>query len=68
MEMNRQILNHIESLLLGALAYVEWFDASVGKSLRAGGVIDVPVKSWGRLLGCFGREKQAHHSGSKTAP
>jgi len=56
------------SLQLGDIVYVEWFDTSVGKSMRASGVIDVPVKCSGRffgLFGLFGRKRQAHHSGSQ---
>lgn len=45
LEMNKQILNLVKGLQLGDITSVEWFDASVGKSLRAGGVIDLPVKS-----------------------
>ncbi|NIS81385.1 MAG: hypothetical protein GTO14_14540 [Anaerolineales bacterium] len=37
---------------------MEWFDASIGKSL-ASGTIDVPVKSWGIFLGVLG-EKHKH--------
>jgi len=34
----RQILNQVKCLQLGDFARVEWFDASVGKSMRAGGI------------------------------
>jgi hypothetical protein len=34
-----------------------WTDASVGKTSTNGGVIDVPVHSWGVFVGMFGRRK-----------
>jgi len=57
--MNRQVLKQIKSVVLGDLVRVEWFDASVGKSLSSGGAIDVPVKSWGIYLGVLG-ERNKH--------
>jgi len=55
----RQVLKQIKALHCGDLVRVEWFDASVGKSLDAGGAIDVPVKSWGIYLGVLG-ERNKH--------
>jgi len=52
-------LKQIRCLHCGDLVRVEWFDASVGKSLDAGGAIDVPVKSWGIYLGVLG-ERNKH--------
>jgi hypothetical protein len=34
-----------------------WTDASIGKTSTNGGVIDVPVRSWGIFVGVFGRRK-----------
>lgn len=56
--MKRRVLRQIKSLQLGDLVRVEWFDASIGRSLR-GGAIDIPVKSWGIYLGLLG-EKNKH--------
>jgi hypothetical protein len=56
--MKKQVLRQIKDLRLGDLIRVEWFDASIGKSL-AGGAIDVPVKSWGIYLGVLG-ERNKH--------
>ena len=54
----RQVVKQIGALQPGSLLRVEWFDASIGKSLAAG-EIDIPVKSWGIYLGCLG-DKQKH--------
>jgi hypothetical protein len=32
-----------------------WTDASIGKTSTNGGVIDVPVRSWGVFVGVFGK-------------
>jgi hypothetical protein len=34
-----------------------WTDASIGKTSTNGGVIDVPVQSWGIFVGVFGKRK-----------
>ena len=45
---------------LGDLLRVEWFDASIGKSLNGGlDGIDVPVQSWGIFVGVLG-DKNKH--------
>jgi hypothetical protein len=45
---------------VGDLVRVDWFDASIGKSLSGGlGGIDVPVCSWGVFVGVLG-EKNKH--------
>jgi hypothetical protein len=50
----------IRDLRPGDLVKIEWFDASVGKSLSGGlAGIDVPVKSWGIFIGVLG-EKNRH--------
>jgi hypothetical protein len=56
--MKKQVLKQIKNLQPGDLIRVEWFDASIGKSL-SGATIDVPVKSWGIYIGVLG-QKQRH--------
>lgn len=50
-------MNDIKELHLGDLMRVDWYDASIGKSL-GGGSIDVPVVSWGIFLGVMGRHRK----------
>lgn len=58
--MNKQVLKQIKNLLMGDLVRVEWYDASVGKSLTGSTeTIDVPVQSWGIYVGVLG-EKNKH--------
>ena len=43
----------------GSLVKIEWFDASVGKSLSEGlAGIDVPVKSWGIYIGLLDQKNK----------
>jgi len=51
----RKILAKVE---LGDLISVSWTDASVGKSLGSGLIVDVPVKSWGIFIGLMGKHNQ----------
>lgn len=53
--MSKQIQKTIEKLKPGDLICCSWCDASVGKSSNNGGIIDVPVRSWGVYIGLFGR-------------
>jgi len=53
------MLKQIKQLRPGFLIRVEWFDASIGKSMGSSGNVDVPVKSWGIYLGVLG-EKNKH--------
>ena len=46
----------LEKLNCGDLICVEWCDASTGKTSNNGGVIDIPVKSWGIYVGVFGKK------------
>lgn len=46
----------LESLSPGDLISCSWCDASTGKSSSNGGVIDVPVRSWGVFVGLFGNK------------
>jgi len=57
--MNKEVMKQIKALQSGDLIRVEWFDASVGKSLATSGVIDVPVKSWGIYIDVLG-ERNKH--------
>ena len=52
--MKNNLKQTIESLKPGDLICVEWCDASTGKSSQNGGMIDVPVRSWGVFLGLIG--------------
>jgi hypothetical protein len=56
----KEVVKKVKGLSLGDLIRVEWFDASIGKSLSGGlSGIDVPVQSWGIFLGVLG-EKNKH--------
>jgi hypothetical protein len=56
----KEVVKQVKGLNLGDLIRVDWFDASIGKSLSSGlGSIDVPVQSWGIFLGVLG-EKNKH--------
>lgn len=56
----KEVVKQVKGLNLGDLVRVDWFDASIGKSLTSGiGSIDVPVQSWGIYLGVLG-EKNKH--------
>lgn len=55
----KEVVRQIKSLSLGDLVCVEWFDASIGKSLSGGlSGIDVPVTSWGVFLGVLGQKNK----------
>ena len=49
----------LENVKSGDLIRVEWYDASIGRSLTIGSKIDIPVKSWGVFVGLLG-EKTKH--------
>lgn len=56
----KDVHKQVKGLSPGDLVRVEWFDASIGKSLSGGMAgIDVPVQSWGMFLGVLG-EKNEH--------
>jgi hypothetical protein len=56
----KEVDKQVKDLHAGDLVKIEWFDASVGKSLSGGlAGIDVPVKSWGIYIGILG-EKNKH--------
>ncbi|MGB9714748.1 MAG: hypothetical protein ACPLZC_07230 [Candidatus Bathyarchaeales archaeon] len=55
----KEVSKQVKSLSLGDLVRVEWFDASIGKSLSGGlNGIDVPVISWGIFLGVLGAKNK----------
>jgi len=57
--MKEVVKKQVKGLGLGDLVRVEWFDASIGKSLSGGlNGIDVPVVSWGIFLGVLGSKNR----------
>jgi hypothetical protein len=55
----REVVRQVKSLSVGDLVRVEWFDASIGKSLSGGlNGIDIPVQSWGVFLGVMGKKNK----------
>jgi hypothetical protein len=55
----KEVIKQVKGLSLGDLVRVEWFDASIGKSLSGGlNGIDVPVVSWGIFLGVLGAKNK----------
>jgi hypothetical protein len=48
----------LDSLCPGDLICVDWYDASIGKSLGSGVDVDVPVKSWGVFVGVLGHKNK----------
>jgi hypothetical protein len=55
----KEIRKQIKGLAAGDLVYIEWCDASIGKSLSNGvSGIDVPVKSWGIYVGILGQKRK----------
>jgi len=57
--MNKNVLRQISELNRGDLVRVEWWDASIGRSLQSGTEVDIPVKSWGVFIALLG-EKRKH--------
>jgi len=56
---NKNVLKQISELNRGDLVRVEWWDASIGRSLASGTEVDIPVKSWGVFIALLG-EKRKH--------
>mgnify|MGYP001128106784 CR=1 FL=1 len=55
----KEVVKQVKGLSLGDLVKVDWFDASIGKSLSGGlNGIDVPVTSWGIFLGVLGAKNK----------
>jgi len=55
----KEVDKQVKDLHAGDLVKIEWFDASVGKSLSGGlAGIDVPVKSWGIYIGLLGQKNK----------
>lgn len=55
---SRNLKKQLKELQLGDLVCVEWYDASIGKSLGSGVAVDVPVKSWGIYIGVLGKRQK----------
>ena len=56
--MKNNLRKMLEGLSPGDLICCEWLDASTGKSSSCGGVIDIPVWSWGVYVGLFGNKNK----------
>jgi len=55
----KEVVKQVKGLTLGDLVKVDWFDASIGKSLSGGlNGIDVPVTSWGIFIGLLGQKNK----------
>ena len=55
----KEVVKQVKALNIGDLVKVDWFDASIGKSLSGGlNGIDVPVTSWGIFLGVLGKKNR----------
>jgi len=55
----KEVVKQVKALNIGDLVRVDWFDASIGKSLSGGlNGIDVPVTSWGIFLGVLGAKNK----------
>jgi len=55
----KDVVKQVKGLTLGDLVKVDWFDASIGKSLSGGlNGIDVPVTSWGIFIGLLGQKNK----------
>ena len=57
-KLSKNLKRELESLSPGDLICVDWFDASIGKSLGIGADVDVPVKSWGVFVGALGQKSK----------
>lgn len=55
---NKSLKKQLKDLQLGDLISVSWTDASIGKSLGSGLVVDVPAQSWGIFIGLMGKRNQ----------
>jgi hypothetical protein len=55
---NTSLKKQLEALSPGDLICVDWYDASIGKSLGSGLAVDVPVKSWGVFVGALGQKSK----------
>jgi hypothetical protein len=55
----KEVVKQVKGLTIGDLIKVDWFDASIGKSLSGGlNGIDVPVTSWGIFIGLLGAKNK----------
>lgn len=54
----KKLERELKNAIPGDLVEVVWGDASIGKSLDSGPLIDIPVFSWGVFIGCLGQKKK----------
>jgi hypothetical protein len=57
--MGKKLSKELKDVKAGDLIEVVWADASIGKSLDSGPMVDIPVHSWGVFVGVLG-EKNKH--------
>ena len=55
----KEVVKQVKGLTIGNLIKIDWYDASIGKSLSGGlNGIDVPVTSWGIYIGLLGAKNK----------
>jgi len=54
----KRVQEQLKELEPGDLVQVEWFDASIGKSIASGPEVDIPVESWGIYIGVLGKQRK----------
>jgi len=55
----KEVVKQVKGLTLGDLVKVDWYDASIDKSLSGGlNGIDVPVTSWDIFIGVLGQKNK----------
>jgi len=55
----KEVVKQVKGLTIGDLIKIDWYDASIGKSLSGGlNGIDVPVTSWGIYIGILGAKNK----------
>jgi len=57
--LKKKLEKKLKNVKPGDLIEVIWGDASIGKSLDSGPLVDIPVHSWGIFIGILG-EKNKH--------
>jgi hypothetical protein len=57
--MRKKLSKELKDVKAGDLIEVIWADASIGKSLDSGPMVDIPVHSWGVFVAVLG-EKNKH--------
>jgi hypothetical protein len=56
--MKRRLDRELKDVKAGDLVEVVWGDASMGKSLDTGPLVDIPVHSWGVFIGILGQKNK----------